>query len=291
MTPTAIGLVQAFFAFVIWGLVPLYWYWLKHVPALEIMVHRVLWSFVILFGIALLRKRLYRVIIGINDKKQLSILLITALLVSSNWTLYIWAVTNGYVIESSLGYYINPLLNMLFGALFLNERLRRFQYMAIIFAFVGVLILTVNYGRLPWIALILGMTFSVYGLLRKLITLDAQTALLIETGLVVIPAFLYLIFGQHSHAIIHDTVPHQLLLIGGGAVTVLPLILMTSSLKVLTLSTVGFMQYIGPTLQFLCGLLVFKEAFNGYQLISFSFIWAGLIIYTTESVINYRHNR
>lgn len=288
MSPVGTGLAQAFSAYFLWGLFPLYWMWLKHIPAPEIMAHRILWSFVILLGLSAYKGRLNLAMQGLRDRKTLLLLCVTAVLISQNWLIYIWAVGNGYVIEASLGYYINPLVNMLLGAIFLQERLRRYQYVAAVFALLGVLVLTLTYGRLPWVALVLAFSFAFYALLRKFVALDAQTALLIETGIVVAPALLYLLFGANSQAIFTEPWVYRTLLIGGGAVTILPLMLMTASLKVLTLSTVGFIQYIGPTLQFLCGIFILKESFSTYQAISFSLIWTGLIIYTAEAVIKRR---
>lgn len=278
------GLTQATAAYVMWGLFPLYWGVLAHIAASEVMAHRVLWSFVFLLVVLALRRRLSTALVGLRDKKTLLLLSVTALLVSLNWLLYIWSVGNGYVIEASMGYYINPLVNMLLGAVFLAERLRRFQYVAIAFAVVGVLVMTLTYGRIPWIALTLAVTFGFYALLRKSVSVDAQTALLIETGVLIVPAVVFLIFFAPNNAIITDTWAHKWLLIGGGVVTSLPLIFLANGLKVLTLSTIGFLQYISPTLQLLCGVLVFNEAFGAAQFVSFAFIWMGLAIYTGEAI-------
>lgn len=285
------GLFQASGAYFIWGIVPLYWIWLTAVPATEIIAHRICWSFVILGVIIVARKRTSWVIRGLKEPKSLLLLTITALLISVNWLLYVWAVNNGYVIEASLGYYINPLINILLGALFLGERLRRLQYVAIFLAFLGVMVLTLNYGRLPWIALTLAGSFGTYALLRKFVTLDAQTALFIETGIVLIPAFLYLVLGHHSHALTNASTITILLLIGGGAITIIPLVLIANGLKTLTLATIGLLQYISPTLQFLCGVLIFKEPFSTIQLISFVLIWTGLGFYTLEVLHFYQKDR
>lgn len=278
------GLTQATAAYVMWGLFPLYWGVLAHIAAAEVMTHRVLWSFIFLLLMTLGGRRLAVVLAGLRDTKTLALLAVTAVLVGINWSLYIWSVSNGYVIEASMGYYINPLVNMLLGAIFLHERLRRVQYFAIMFAVVGVLVMTVTYGRVPWIALTLAVTFGFYALLRKHVSVDAQTALLIETGLIVVPAVLFLSFFAPNNAIMNDSTVNKLMLIGGGIVTSLPLIFLANGLKVLTLSTIGFLQYISPTLQLLCGVLVFNETFGTAQFASFAFIWAGLAIYTGEAI-------
>ncbi len=285
------GLSQAAAAYILWGLFPLYWALLAHIAAIEVMAHRVLWSFIFLLLMLLYRRRLYTALVVLGDKKNRLLLTASAFLVSVNWSLYIWSVTNGYVIEASMGYYITPLVNILLGAVFLGERLRRFQYLAVAFAIVGVLVMTLTYGRIPWIALTLAVSFGFYSLLRKYVQAGAQTALLVETGLILLPALLYLIFAAPNNAIITDTWGHKLLLIGGGVVTSLPLIFLANGLKVLTLSAIGFLQYISPTLQLLCGVFVFHETFDTGRLASFAFIWLGLAIYTGEALLMHKFRR
>jgi len=282
------GLIQTTVAFFIWGFFPVYWVLLSHIAPSEVLAHRILWSFIFLFALAMIRKRLHRIKAVFTNKRTLFILVLTALLVSFNWLLFIWAVSNNYVIESSMGYYINPLFSMFLGALFLKERLRLVQYIAISFAVIGVLVLTFAYGRLPIVALSLAISFGFYGLLRKLIDTDGQTALLVETFLVILPAVLYLYFLAPDQAILNDSLETKLLLIGGGIATSLPLILLANGLKVLTLSTVGFLQYITPTLHLFLGVFYFKEAFDSNQLISFIFIWIGLLIYSGEAFFNFK---
>ncbi len=282
---TTVGLIQAMSAYFIWGLFPLYWMWLKHVPAGEVMAHRIVWSFVILFLVASLSARRWVLLKdALRYRKTLAILSVSAVLISINWLLYIWAVYNGYVLEASMGYYINPLVNILLGAVFLHERLRRLQYVAVFLAFAGVVVLALTYSRPPWIALGLAFSFGFYALFRKTIQLDSQTALLIETSIILVPAVLYLTFGQHSYAIINDTWVHRLLLVGGGLVTIVPLILLSNALKKLNLSTIGILQYTVPTLLFLYGIFLFDEEFNLAQAISFALIWSGLAIYIFEAI-------
>lgn len=285
MTHQTTGLLQAFAAYIMWGLFPLYWYFLAHLSASEIMSNRVVWSFILLALYLIVSKRLNHVYNGLRDKKVLGILLLTSIMISGNWLLYIWAVSNGYVIESSMGYYINPIVNIILGAIFLGERLRKYQYVAVGFVVLGVIITTLAYGKVPIIALALALLFAFYALLRKIVNIGAQAGLAIETALVFLPAMIYLLSLGTDNSILFGTLSEQLLLIGGGLITMVPLVFLASALKVLSLSTIGFIQYISPTLQFLCGLFLFKEPFGLFQGISFIMIWIGLVIYTVEAIL------
>ncbi len=278
------GLIQAVIAYSVWGLFPLYWYFLKHLPAMEILANRIIWSLIFLLFLLTLYTRWQQVLAALKKPKVLAVLLLTTVILCLNWLLYIWAVIHGYVIEASLGYYINPLVSMALGAVFLSERLRKYQYVAVLLATVGVLILTFAYGRTPWVALTLAVSFGVYGLLRKIVDVESKVALFIETALVFFPAVLYLAFLGKENTIVFGSFSEQLLLMGGGVITAIPLICLANALKVMPLSTIGFIQYIGPTLQFLCGLLVFKEPFGSLQLLSFICIWLGLVVYTGETI-------
>ncbi len=278
------GLIQAIIAYSVWGLFPLYWYFLKYLPVMEILANRIIWSLVFLLLLLTFYARWRQVLSVLKNPKVLGVLLFTTSLLCINWLLYIWAVTRGYVVESSLGYYINPLVSMALGAVFLSERLRKYQYVAVLFATVGVLILTFAYGRPPWVALALAVSFGVYGLLRKVVDVESQVALFIETAMVFFPAVLYLAFLEKENTIVFGSFSEQLLLVGCGVITAIPLICLANALKVMPLSTIGFIQYISPTLQFLCGLLVFKESFGSLQLLSFFCIWLGLVVYTGETI-------
>lgn len=278
------GWSQAFIAYFVWGLFPIYWYFLRHVPALEILAHRIIWSVVILGLIVMLTQRREQVKTTLKDHKQLKILAVTAVLVTANWLLYIWSVSNGHVIQASLGYYITPLVNISLGAIFLRERLRKRQYYAVALATTGVGVLTVSHGQIPVIALTLALTFGFYTLLRKYVTIGAQASLLLETTLMFLPAVGYLLWLGERSISLHETWGHQLLLIGGGVVTIIPLVCLANALKVLPLSTIGFFQYLSPTLQFLCGIFIFNEPFGTVQLVSFCFIWLALLVYTIEAI-------
>ncbi len=291
MKPSSMGLIQAISAYLIWGLFPLYWIWLTHVPALEILAHRVVWSCAALTVGMLIYRRQFIIKQAISQPRTLLFLIITSVLISINWLVYIWAVSNSYVIEASMGYYINPLVNVLLGALFLRERLRRYQYLAVFLALIGVVIMTVTYGKLPLVTITLAMSFSLYALSRKFVTIDSQSALLIETVIVLFPALGYLCFGEHSYAILHDTWINRLLLMGGGLVTIVPLLLLSNALKTLPLSTVGLLQYMTPTMLFLSGIFLFNEPFTLSQAVSFSFIWLGVAVYSAEALWVRRRNK
>ncbi len=285
------GLAQALIAYGTWGLFPLYWYFLKDLPAPEILANRIIWSFVFLLAILTFYRRWKCVLVAVKKPKILLTLTCTTIILCLNWLVYIWAVTHGYIIEASLGYYINPLISMALGAVFLSERLRKYQYVAVFLAVVGVVILTMAYGRVPWIALMLGISFGVYGLVRKIVDVESQVALVIETALVLMPAMLYLAFLGKENTVIFGSMDKQLLLMGAGVITAVPLICLANALKSMPLSTIGFIQYIGPTIQFLCGLLIFNEVFGVWQLIGFVFIWVGLVVYTGETVWTRRKNK
>ena len=221
------------------------------------------------------------------------ILAITGLLVSSNWFIYVWAVTHDFMIQASLGYYINPLVNILLGMVFLKEKLRRLQWLAVILAATGVTFLTIFYGEFPWISLFLAFSFGLYGLIRKVVQVGSLIGLTIETLLLTIPATIYLIFlestGQGSFLQIN--LKTDLLLICAGVITAIPLLLFTISARRVNLSTVGFMQYIAPTCIFLLGILIYQEPFYTAHIVTFLLIWTALALYSVDSVINLRGTR
>ena len=220
----------------------------------------------------------------------MAILTITSLFVSCNWLIYIWAVNNGFLLQASLGYYINPLVNVLLGTLFLRERLRLYQIIAVLLAGVGVLYLTIVYGRFPWIACILAMTFGLYGLVRKVIAVGSLVGLTIETLLLAAPALGYLIYlaNNNSAAFFGGSLQIDLLLAGTSVVTALPLLLFAMSARRVKLATLGFLQYIAPTCMFGMAVFIFLEPFRAEQLISFSLIWTALAIYSIDSVVHFR---
>ena len=277
-------------AFLIWGISPLYWKTLTAVPAIEIVAHRVVWSFLLLMPLILYRKRWKEFLLTVTNWRSMAILAVTSLFVSCNWLVYIWAINNGFLLQASLGYYINPLVNVLLGTLFLRERLRSFQGLAVLLAGSGVLYLTIGYGQFPWIACILAFTFGLYGLIRKVINVGSLVGLAMETFLLMVPALGYLIYlGMNgSAAFFKLSLQIDLLLTGTSVVTALPLLLFAMSARRVRLTTLGFLQYIAPSCMFVMAVFVYLEPFRTEQLISFVLIWTALAVYSIDSVVHYR---
>ena len=285
------GLLIAAGAFVLWGLMPLYWHLLKAVPSLQIVAHRVLWS-AVLVSLWLLWSRGRGWFAVILAKPRLAAMLtLSGLCIGINWGLYIWAVNAGHVVESSLGYFINPLLNVVIGTLFLRERLNPTQWLSVAITAAGVLWLTFNYGSFPWIALSLAASFGIYGLVRKLAAVDSVTGLGFENSVLLLPALGYLVWaessGQGGFLGLHGGgwgLAADGLLVFGGALTALPLIAFSFAVRRVPLSTIGLMQYIAPTIQFLIGVLVFHETFDRDRAIGFIVIWIALALFAFDSV-------
>ena len=285
------GLLIAASAFVLWGLMPLYWHLLKAVPSLQIVAHRVLWS-AVLVSLWLLWSRGRGWFAAIFAKPRLAAMLtLSGLCIGINWGLYIWAVNAGHVVESSLGYFINPLLNVVIGTLFLRERLNPTQWLSVAITAAGVLWLTFNYGSFPWIALSLAASFGIYGLIRKLAAVDSVTGLGFENSVLLLPALGYLLWaestGRGGFLGLHDGgwgLAVDGLLVFGGALTALPLIAFSFAVRRVPLSTIGLMQYTAPTIQFLIGVLVFHETFDRDRAIGFIVIWIALAIFAIDSV-------
>ena len=282
------GLLAAAFAFVIWGLFPLYWHLLKSVPADQITAHRVVWSAVLLVGLLCARQGFGWIRTIAATPRALGLLAVAGALIGANWTLYIWAVNAGHVVETSLGYFINPLLSVLLGVLVLGERLRRVQWLAVGIAAVGVAWLTWQAGRLPWIALGLSVTFGVYGLVRKLFKVEPVAGIGMESLYLLLPALLWLGWAETGHggSFFSGGVSTAaiVLLVVSGAVSALPLIAFTYGVQRIPLSTAGLMQYIGPTLQFLTGIFFFREPFGMGQLVGFACIWTALAIFAVDGL-------
>lgn len=279
------GIWYAFGAYALWGLFPIYWKWLKQVPAIQLIGHRIVWSFILLLFVIFVTNKWTRFRALLN-RRVLAIHIFSSALLSVNWLVYVWGVNAGFVVETSLGYFINPLLSVMLGVIFLRERLRTWQWLPIGIAFVGVVYLTWAYGSLPWIALSLALSFGFYGLVKKTAPLGSLLGLTLETGLAFIPALGYLIFAEISGNGVfgHVGIRADLLMIGAGLVTTIPLLMFASAAQRIPLTMIGIMQYIAPTLQFLIGVLVYKELFTPTKLIGFSMIWFALIIFWMEGV-------
>ena len=286
------GIWYALGAYVLWGLFPIYWKWLQHVPAIQLIGHRIGWSFILLM-VVIFATGQWTKFRSVLTRRMLGVYSIAGLLLSVNWLVYVWGVNNGYIVETSLGYFINPLLSVLLGMIFLRERLRPAQWFPVGLAALGVIYLTVAYGSLPWIALTLAFSFGVYGLVKKISPLGSLYGLTLETGLVFLPALGYLLYiestGQGAFG--HTGVVSDLLLVGAGAVTTIPLLMFASAAKRIPLTMVGIMQYIAPTLQFLLGVFVYNEPFTTQKLIGFSMVWVALIVFWVEGVYAHRAKR
>jgi len=281
------GLWVAAGTFVLWGLMPLYWHLLKAVPSLQIVAHRIVWSAVLVVAWLVWKQGRGWLRAALARPRAAWMLGLSGLLIAFNWSLYIWAVNAGHVIETSLGYFINPLLNVVIGVLFLRERLTRWQLLSVGIAAAGVLWLTFNYGSFPWIALALALSFGLYGLLRKLLAIDAVSGLGVESVYLFLPALALMLWGEAhgSGGFLNGWgFGLNLLLIVAGALTALPLIGFAYAVRRVPLSVVGLMQYIAPTLQFLIGALILHEAFDRDRAIGFVFIWVALAIFVLESL-------
>lgn len=287
------GIFFALAAYFIWGIAPAYFKLIQQVPADEILTHRIIWSFFFMLALVTLGSNWPKVRAACANRKRLLLLALTALLVGGNWLLFIWAVNNHHMLEASLGYFINPLVNVLLGVLFLGERFRRMQWVAVALAFTGVLVQLWQFGSLPIIGLGLAFSFAFYGLLRKKIAIDAQTGMLIETLWLLPVAAVYLFFIADSATSHLGANPWSLnlLLVAAGIVTTVPLLFFTAAATRLRLSTLGFFQYLGPTLMFLLAVTFYGETVGQDKLVTFGFIWAALVLFTLDALYTQRKLR
>jgi chloramphenicol-sensitive protein RarD len=281
------GILAGIGACTLWGLFPIYWRLLEQDPAIEILAHRMVWSLVFVAGILTLQKEWRWLGEVLRNRRTVVIYTLAAILLSFNWYTYIWAINAGYVVEASLGYFINPLVNFLLGVIFLGEKLRGGQAAAVILAGLGVVYLTVNYGSLPWISLVLAFTFGMYGLIKKTAPLESMHGFSLETLVLFLPALAYLFYRNASGvgAFVHQGVLITVLLILAGPVTSIPLLMFGYAARRIPLSMLGFIQYITPTLQFLLGVFVYFEPFPKARLVGFGIIWLALLVYSLEGVI------
>lgn len=278
------GALSAIGAYLLWGLLPIYWKALDAAPAVEILAHRIAWSFACFLLYFALKNQWTWLRPVFKNPRQLFHFALTSLLITANWGIYIWAVNSEHVVESSLGYFINPLVSVMLGVVFLSERLRPLQWVCAAVAASGVAYLTINYGSFPWIAISLALTFGLYGLLKKRSTLNAMQGMLVETGGVILPAVAFLLWRQTTGDALLGNAGWEinLLLILSGFLTGLPLLLFASAAKRIPLATLGLLQYLAPTLQFLIGVLIFHEPFGRERLIGFSIIWFALALFSIE---------
>ncbi len=287
------GVINAISAYVLWGLAPIYFKLIATVSSDEIMVHRIIWSSLLLFLIVVISKR-YRVLINtLKQPKLLAKLAITASFLLVNWFLFIWAINNDHLLDASLGYFINPLFSVALGVIFLGERLRKMQKLAVILALCGVLIQLVALGSLPVVSLALAGSFGIYGLLRKKLHIDSFVGLLIESSMMLPLAIMYwLLFIDSSTAnMLKNNLDLNMLLIAAGVVTTAPLLCFTAAAKRLTLSTLGFFQYIGPSIMFVLATFYYQETLEPAKLFTFAAIWLALVIYSVDSLKSRKEKR
>ena len=284
------GILYGIGAYILWGFFPIYWKFLHKVSATQVIGHRIGWSFIVLMIFILITKQWKDFLSVASNPKTIAMYAVAGVLLSINWLIYVWGVNMGFIVETSLGYFINPLISVLLGVLFLRERLRPAQWIPVVLAAIGVFYLTFVYGRLPWIALSLAFSFGTYGLVKKLAPLGSLYGLTLETAIVFPVALIYLIFVEvtGTGAFLHSGLQTDLFLAGAGIVTTIPLLMFASAAKEIPLSMVGILQYIAPTLQFLIGVFMYKEPFDQSHLIGFGIVWFALIIFWVENFISHR---
>ena len=290
MNPQLSGILFGLAAFVAWGFLPAYWKQLHDIAPFEIICHRIVWSCLFLCLIISVQKRWQEVGQIVRDTSNLKKLSCSGLLIGFNWFIYILAVNTEHVVETSLGYYITPMVNVLIGFLLLGEKFNRLQLMAILCALAGVSYSLLAYGDLPLFALTLAFSFAFYGYARKKIQVAPIPGLLVETSVLVIPALGYIFYRQiFFGSLFFSDLNISLWLIGAGVATSLPLLWFASAAKKLKLSTVGILQYLAPTIAFTLGVFVYKEPFDWHSAITFALIWLGVFIYCTDSIARTRH--
>lgn len=284
------GIFYGIGAYVSWGILPIYWKWLHNVPAGQVLAHRMLWSLVFFAFVLAYRKQWAWIIPAFRDTRTFFTFLATACIIAVNWFVYIWAINAGHIVEASLGYFINPLVSVLFGVVLLKERLRLWQWVSIAVAAGGVLYLTISYGVLPWISLALAFSFAIYGLIKKTTQVSALQGMSLETALFFVPALVYLAFQEHAGvgAIGHASWITSLLLAFTGVITAVPLLLFSAAAKKVPLSLLGILQYLAPTLQLMIGVFLYGEPFDQRRFIGFGLIWIALLVYSIEGLLKRR---
>jgi len=287
------GVLLAVCAYVIWGIAPLYFKLLTQVSPLEILMHRVIWSFVFMIVLMQFIGGFGRLRLVLKHPKQISVLIVTSILIAANWLIFIWAINNDHMLDASLGYFINPLFNVLLGMLFLGERLRKMQWVAVTLAFMGVLLQLISFGSIPLVSLALAASFGFYGLLRKKVNVDAKTGLLIETALLLPVALGYLLLTLDSSAtsMLVNSLNLNLTLIAAGIVTTIPLLCFAGAAVRIPFSILGFFQYIGPSIMFILAVKLFNEPFDMEKGITFGFIWLALLVFVGDMLTQRQKRR
>lgn len=287
ITSARMGTGLALAAYIWWGLAPIYFKLMHQVNPLEILAHRVVWSCLLLAALLSLLGYWTKFINLIKQPKALAILLITSLLIGLNWLVFIWAVNNDQMVEASLGYFINPLISILLGRVFLQERLRPLQLFAVALAVFSLVVQLLIFASFSWVSLILANTFAFYGLLRKQLEVDAFSGLLVETLILLLPATLFLIASDSvSSNLLTNSLGLNLALMAAGIITTVPLLLFAGAVKHLSLTTLGFIQYLAPSLMLVMGVVIYKEAFTLDKALVFICIWLALAIYSLDALRN-----
>ena len=287
------GILHAIGAYIFWGLFPVFWKQLHGVNSLQVIAHRIVWSLFLLLIAIFLSSDFTRFKAEVLQGQKLRIYLLASFLIGFNWVIYVWGVNSGHIVETSLGYFINPVLSVLLGVFFFKEKLRFNQWLSVGLAFGGVLYLALALNSFPWIAISLAVSFSLYGLVKKIAPLNPLSGLTLETSLLFIPAFVFLIFleWQGSGSFIHAGFQTSLYLVLAGMVTILPLLLFASAAQKIPLSFVGIFQYISPTLQLLCGIVIYKEGFSGSQLLGYGLIWLALLVLAIDGFVFHKSSK
>lgn len=287
MENRTIGVIYALSAYVLWGILPLYWKLLQHIGAEEILSYRIVTSFLFMIALLLIQKSwstfLHTCQWLWREKKRATAFVTAALLISMNWFIYIWAVNHDHMVEASLGYYMNPLLNVLLGVIVLKERLYKWQVVSFILAAFGVVLMTIEYGKFPWIALSLACSFALYSLVKKVIKVDATIGLTVETMLVTPFALAWIVHSFSEWSGPSFSLMTMLLLVGAGPATALPLLYFSKGAQHISLTLLGFLQYISPTLSLLLGVFLFHEPFTNAHMYAFSCIWTALLLFSLSS--------
>lgn len=280
------GLAYSAAAFIMWGLLPIYWKSLEAVPSLELLCNRIVWSLVFVGILLTCKKRWSEVKAALADPKGKILLTLSSCLIGLNWFIYIWAVNHGHVVDTSMGYYMTPLMNALLGFIFMKEKLNRLQSLAIMLAACGVAYSIIDYGHIPYIALTLAVSFAFYGLVRKIMKVESLPGLFVETAVLAPASAAYLIWLAFSGeiSIYKIGILENTMLFGAGAATSLPLILFAHGARRLRLVTLGMMQYIAPTLALMLGVFLYNEPFSSARLVTFAFIWSGIAIYVADGM-------
>lgn len=288
MSENSKGIIFALGAYLIWGFLPIYWKQVEHISSYELIAHRVLWAFIFMIVFILVTNRMHLFYKDLKfifrDKKKVIALFAASTVITTNWLLYIVAVNNGHILDASLGYYINPLISILIGFVILGERFSKSQWTAIIIVFLGVTYLAVGLGSAPWISLSLALSFSIYGLIKKVINMDAVFALAVETFVLAPFALIYILFLEGSGGGNFGINADSLVMMGTGVITAVPLLLFSLGAQRIRLSLIGILQYFAPTIMLLLGVFMYGEAFTDIHTVAYILIWSGLAIYTFSRI-------